>query len=130
MFSNDPTWAAGYTTKDDYSTGREKFAGTVYAFKTPRPSAKIEYVKSVHGAEGRLLQLAGGNPKSLHEAGVTVHQRTGLEWILVRDARGHVTGGISLVPVAVSERMDPESLIREAQKRGLMIPSNLGAIVK
>jgi hypothetical protein len=124
MFSNDPTWAAGYTTHSDW-TGKESFVGRVYAFPTPKPGDQVEYVRSVHGAEDLLIKMAGGNPPSLHAAAKIVHERTGLRWILARNTTGHITGGINLTDVLVTETGDPLRLLREAKKRRRMIPSNL-----
>jgi hypothetical protein len=127
MLSNDPIWAAGYTTKLDPIGSGETFTGRIHSVAMPEGPTLT--ARSVHDAEGKLISMArslsGQEPASLRAAAELVHDKTGMTAILAKNAKGEVTGGILLKPSPVLSTADPVTALKSALERGETVPTNL-----
>lgn len=126
MFSNDPTWAAGYTTTSDWA-GRETITGGIHEIDIP--DGKTIAVRTVHDAEDALIQLGkshGVTDGSLSDIARVVGERDPeLAAIVAKNDAGVVTGGILVKGAPVKGRYEPAEALREATRRGRRVPSNL-----
>jgi RimJ/RimL family protein N-acetyltransferase len=129
MFSNDPLWAAGYTTKSDWA-GRESFVGGIHSFDLPK-DAKTISTRSVHAAEDKLIKMAtdlkdGKTVTSLSEAAKLVSKHDpDLVAIISKDRNNVVNGGILIRPSKVTATYDPVAVLKEGRQRGRELPGNL-----
>jgi len=126
MLTNQPEWAAGYTTKVDPADLSEQFVGKVH--EIPFTSKNSLEAKTLHDAEQLLISKAttvlGRAPSTLKEAAEAVHRDTGADAIIVK-RDGAITDAISLIERPVSAKHNPEDVIARAQAQGARVPENL-----
>ncbi len=147
MCTTNLVWAAGYTTRIDYSNWTESFVGWVHEIDF-EPKNPFRIWGSLHDAESWLISMGRGVTE---ETGIAPPARTGLPGLarLVHEHRGYdaivcmetvnptgllrdrvetnrMTGDmIPLVPVRVVARHDPAKSVRDALARGEFVSENL-----
>lgn len=133
MLTDDPVWAAGYTTRDIGGLPQnESFTGAIHEVdwrpKNPAPAV----TGTAHAAEKELLRLGeelglSDTPGGLQALARAIHEKTGYDAIVANNADGKIRGMIPLVDVAVGKSRDPGAEIDAATARGEQVPENLVA---
>lgn len=123
MVTNDPVWAAGYTTKV-HPDLTEDFTGRVHEVELAAQKPLI-VEGHLETAEQKLITLGtealGREPRSLEEAANAVHGKFGYDAVLAQN-KGETVGAIPLTAVPVGRTQHPVDVIRATTGR---VPENL-----